>query len=263
MENTEYGIIDAEPRNLLPETKLLIVPHKAGKLVVRYPAFGPNNYSANVLEMQKDHYHSVLFHKISFSPATTSESVSASAYKFGEMAKKEIFNPSWLQLGLIARTSEGVFANPPKDENGNPIFDEETLKSYLNGVKRIEGICLVPDTNNLHDFGFAPYETFKQGIQDSGDFAESGLARLLEHSEGKVAENLREISSQKFYRKGVNVFDFDQVKEPILRVAYLYSCRNSFVDNGFHINGGNSVYDRYGYAFGVRNVNAEGVVPKN
>ena len=283
MENVEYGITKAKPRNLLPEIDLLRVPYRDllrvpyrdGKLVVAYPAFGPNTYKNNLAEMKKDYYHSEQFPNISFTPATTSESISASAYKFGEMAKKQIFNPNWLQAGPIVRTSKGVFSNPPRDKDGNPIIDEKILKSYLNGAKKVNGIYLV---ESPRDFGFAPYETFSQGVQDSKEFAEGGLARLLEHSEGKVAENLKEISSPKFYPREVNVFGFDKVKEPVLRVAYLDSI-GFFGDGGLHVSGDDSgdgwdddrlflhgdirVDDVGGCAFGVFSENAEGVSPKN
>ncbi|MBS3066727.1 hypothetical protein J4205_02785 [Candidatus Pacearchaeota archaeon] len=230
MESVECGIVDVEPRSSLPETRLetrlLRVPHKNGILVVRYPAFGPNSYSSNLESMGKRYFHSTRFPDISFRPATTPESVSASAYKFGKIAKKEIFNPNCLQVGPIVRTSEGVFANTKE-------VDESVLK-----------------------FAYTEYETFKNGFQDSRDFSESGLARLLEHTCESSAPNLREISSAENYPNGVKVFGFDSVKEPVLRVAGLYS-----YGSGLRVDGG--LGDGGGYAFGVRSTDALGVVEKN
>ena len=69
----------------------------------------------------------------------------------------------------------------------------------------MNGILLYQSNNpKLRDFGFAPYETFKQGIQESGDFAKAGLARVLEHTKG-TAENLKQISSLKHYKLGINI----------------------------------------------------------
>ena len=239
MENTEYGIMEVEKRSSLPETKLLRVPHKTGNLVVRYPAFGPDTYKNNLAKMGERYFHSAEISDISFRSATTSESISGAAYKFGEMAKKQIFNPNCLQVGPIVRTSEGVFANTKE-------VDESVLKSLLNKCEKVNGIWLYQGNEpELIDFAYTEYETFKPGIQDSGDFAESGLARLLEHTHKKSAPNLREISSAENYLNGVDVFGFDSVKEPVLRVAYLVSDRSSLLVDGYYL------VNRYGFAFGV------------
>src|SRR3989344_2482208 len=104
------------------------------------------------------------------------------------------------------------------------ITNEKELKKMLNGVKEVNGIYLIDDK-----VGFAPYESFNQGVQDVDTFAESGLARVLEHTEDKTAKNLREVASQKNYPRGVNVFRFGNVEEPISRVVGLYS--NRYVSN--------------------------------
>ena len=255
MENTEYGVRNPEPRNLLPEISLLMVPHKGRKLICGHPAFGPNFYSGNLESMGQSHYHSNELPEISFKPSTTSESVSASAYEFGTLAKPQILDRNWLQLGPIVRTSLGVFVNIKE-------VDESVLKSLLNKCEKVNGIWLYNGEDiTLRDFGFAEYETFKQGVQDSGDFAEGGLARILEHTPKKSAPNLRKISSTKFYPRGVEVFGFDKVKVPILRVACLISDRD-LVDVRLDVYGDYSVDDGYGYAFGVRNADAEGVAQK-
>ncbi len=241
---TEFGIIKSKQPEF-PARELLVVPHNGKSLVVSYPAFGPNYFKSNIQEMQKAYSHPQTGRGISFTEPTTSESISAAAYDFENLAKPQIFDPSWLQLGYIVRTSEGVFANPPKDSKGNLVIDEQTLKKYLDKAEKANGIYFLKN-----DFGFAPYETFRKGLQDSGDFTEGGLARLLEHTKEKTAKNLRKISSNKFYKRAANVFGFDEVKEPVLSVADLVSCGN--LGGGWLDVSGNYWVDyRNGYAFGV------------
>src|SRR3989344_4830719 len=105
---TQYGLIKATPS--LPIRDLLRVPHKEGVLVVSYPAFGPNCYSKNLKEIQRQYYHSKELPKISFRDSTTSESISVVA-KTKSLTK--FFDPESLQIGRILSTSEGVFANSP------------------------------------------------------------------------------------------------------------------------------------------------------
>lgn len=238
--------------------------HKAGKpkappisllevsgvrnLLMSLDAFGPNYFNQNVAEMQKQYSHPDTGEIITFREPATAESILAASYNFAKKAKPEILDPRWLQLGRIVRASEGVFVNVPRDA-GNPITNEQVLKSFLKADKKVNGIWLLDN-----DFGYAPYETFKQGVQDGGDFAEGGLARVLEHTE-KTAENLKEIASKRNYPKGVNVWGFDSVNQPVLRVASLGS--GWPLDCGLlGVVGRWDDYD-YGCAFGVL-VGAEG-----
>ena len=232
---TKYGITKAAPS--LPTIDLLRVPHKQEDLIVSYPAFGPNTYKNNIEQMSKNYSHSKELSKITFKPATTSESISAAAYDFENLAKPQIFNPRWLQLNYIVRTQEGVFANTSET-------NEKVLKSLLDKCTKINNIYL-----GENDFGFAPYSSFKTGVQDCDTFCESGLARVLEHTNEKVAENLRTIASPKFYKRGVNVWGFDKVKEPLLRFAGLCSNRG-FDDGRLGVDGYWDDYDG-GCAFGV------------
>ncbi len=240
---TSYGIIKAT--SVLPVRDLLLVPHKNRELVVSHPAFGPDTYSNNLAEMQKTYIHLEEHPQISFKEPTTSKSTSACAYDFEKLAKPQILDSRWLQLGRIIRTSEGVFTNPPRDAQGNSILDEETLMSLKDRAKKVNGIYL-----GENDFGFAPYGSFTRGIQDCDTFAKGGLARLLEHTEEEVAENLRKIASKKFYKRGVNVLGFDSVEKPLLRVVCLYSGRY-FDDSGLGVGGDWFGYSYGGYAFGV------------
>jgi len=248
-EQTQYGIVKK-----MPVRDLLRVPHKNGRLVVGYPAFGPDTYSGNLAEMQKKHFHSEEQSGIFFREPTTSESISACAYNFEELAKPEILDTlAWLQLGRIVRTSKGVFVNPPKDSEGNPITNEKILMQLLNGVKETNGIYLAEDNANLRDFGYAPYESFERGIQDCDIFLRSGLARLLEHTEEEVAKNLREISWPKFYFRGFSVRGFNPVNEPVLSVAGLDSPKIIGSDR-LNVGGYNLIDDSgRGHAFGVLN----------
>ena len=95
----------------------------------------------------------------------------------------------------------------------------------------------------------APYKTFKQGVQDSETFSKSGLALVLEHTQEIFAPNLREISSAKYYPRGVNVRGFDPVDQPVKSVVVLYSDRG--IDWGGLDVGGDLWVGCDGYAFGV------------
>ena len=236
-ETIRYGRKAAEQREVLPAIDLTVVPHKGRALTVG--VFGSNAYRDNVREMSKQYWHSSSMPRISFrpSPSTTSESISAAAYDFENEAKPKIFDPRWLQLGYIVRTQDGVFTN-------TQTTDEKSLKKLLNNVKKVNGIYLLDN-----EIGFAPYESFQKGVQDCDTFTHGGLARILEYSEGNVAENLRAIASPKFYKRGVNVWGFDEVKEPVLRVSALYS--NWYFDDARLSVGGGLDEGRDGYAFGV------------
>jgi len=237
MTNSEYAIRKAEPRSQLPEVDLLpVISHDGQNLDIA--VFGPNNYRNNLSSMQKAYFHSAQLPNITFRPATTSESISAVSYDFENMAKPKIFDPRWLQAGYIVRTKDGVFTNTTET-------DDSRLKQLLNGAEKVNGIYLINDNT-----AFAPYDSFTTGTQDCDTFAHGGLARALEHTSEKVAKNLREIASPKFYKRGVNVIYFDSVSEPALRVASLYS--NWYIDDGgLHVDGDGWNGGNDGCAFGV------------
>jgi len=250
MENSEYGIIKAK-RPESPPIDLLRVPHKEDKLFVAYPVFGPDYFGDNIQEMKKFYSHPETGEKISFKEPTTSQSISAVTPGFGSGeeidAKRDIFDdPDWLQIGRIVRTSEGVFANPPKDKQGNPIIEEKILKSYLKNSEEVNGIWLY-NGKDARDFGFAPYGTITIGVQDCDTFAQGGLARLFEHTKEKTARNLREIASYENYPYGVDIMGFDEVKKPDLR---LISLGPSVSDKILDVHG-DWDGDYNGYAFGV------------
>ncbi len=225
----------------LPAIDLLPpIPHGGGFLDMA--VFGPNTYRNNIKSMQRRYFHSSQFPNISFTPATTSESISAAAYGFdskGEVDfKRDIFDPKLLQAGYIVRTQDGVFTN-------TQLTDEKTLKQLLDRAEKVNGIYLLEN-----GVGFAPYETFERGVQYCDTFNQGGLARVLEHSPEKTAKKLGEIASPKFYKRGVNVWGFDEVKEPVLRVAGLYSGRG--LGRGrLGVGGSDRGGGDNGYVFGV------------
>jgi hypothetical protein len=213
----EYGILKVEPRNQLQDIELIRVPHKGKELIVA--RFGPNWYSENVKDMKNHFYNSSQFPDVTFRPATTSESISDAVYKFTERAKPEIFNPRWLQAGRIVRAEDGVYVNPLSAITSDGV-DEKVLHELRDNAKT-SGKGKKAIRLGLNDFSFVPYESFEQGVQSAGDFAESGLARGLEYVKGDVAVNLKSIAST--YKRGVDVFNFNEFKEPIAGVVGLGS----------------------------------------
>ena len=242
---SEYGLRKAFRREN-PEIDLLIVPHKGSPLVVGYPAFGSGLYGNNISQMQRRYFHSEAQPNISFRPLTTAESISVAAYKFSSRAKPAVFDPSLLQTGYVLRTNGGVWANS-LDAQGRLIQDESVLKQHLSRCEKIRvGEAHIYLGEN--DFGFAEYGTFEQGVQDCDTFADSGLARVLEHTKGR-AENLRTIASPKLYNQGVNVFGFNPTSEFTYRVARLGSYWG--VDGGrLYVVGYDWLVDDVGCAFG-------------
>ena len=141
----DYQIRKPEAREILPAINLLPkIPHKGKKLDMHL--FGQYSYKTNVQNMQKAYFHSKELPNITFRPATTSESISSAAYGFGGKgefdAKRDVFDPRWLQLGYILKTSEGVFVNA-FDFNGDMIINEKYLKSLLEADKKVNGIYLL------------------------------------------------------------------------------------------------------------------------
>jgi len=242
----EYGII-RQGKPQFPVRELLVVPHQDGDLTVSYPFFGPNYFSNNVAEMGKIYSHPQTGDAITFKEPTTSESISASAFNFREIAKPEVFDARWLQAGRIVRDVDGVYAN-------TQVTDGKELKKLRDKAKKVNGIWILENgkVEGVRDFGFAPYETFdrqKDGI-DYVAFADGGLARVLEHTQEKTAKNLKAIASPENYKRGVDVWGFDDVKEPKAGVVGLGS--NGCVDRGgLYVSGNSWIGGYYGCAPGV------------
>ena len=250
----EYELIKEHEKEF-PVKELIKIP---GVLTGTRKSFGPNYFPKNVAEMKKQYSHPLTGEIISFREPTTRESIFLAGCDFETFAKPEIFDPRWLQTGWVVRASEGVYINPPKNSEGNPINDEKILKLLLNGIKKSNGIYLVgtkvvplEDSNLiLRDFAFVPHKTFEQGVQSSEDFARSGLARGLEFSLDKTAPILKDISSKENYQNGVNVFGWDSSTDPLVRLSELNS-------NGDQLNvdGDDWNDDGYGHAFGILDEN--------
>ena len=235
----------------IPPISLETVPGPRN-LIVSWEAFGPNSFNQNIADMQKPHSYGVEGKIVTFREPTSAESILATTPYFTSRAKPIVFDLRCLQTGRIVRTLEGVYVNIPKDAPGNPITDEQILKSFLDNCEKINGIWLYNGNDaTLRDFGYAPHETFKQGVQDGRDFAEGGLARVLEHTE-KTAEALKEIASEKNYAFGVNVIGFEPANPPLLRVVSLFSNRNlkRYLGGQLIVDGAHGGFAD-GFAFGV------------
>lgn len=248
MEETQYKVIEAGQPKVPPRSLLSISGDR--KVVASLKAFGPGTYRENIAEMQKQYSHPQTGEIISFRESRTPESILIAVYDFEHRAKPEIFDPRWLQAGPIFKAPEWVVINPPRDKQGNPITDEQTLKSFLNGLTKVNGIFRIPNgkVEGARDCSYVPYESFAQGVQSGEDFAGSGLARGLEYAEGIKAPNLEIISAKKNYPRGVNVFGFGP--EDMVRVTSLGS-GGGLDDNRLYVDGDYWDDDYLGYAFGV------------
>ena len=249
----KYGKIETDKPENQP-IDLHVVPTARGDLIVS-PAFGPDTYKTNVGQMQRTYSHDSKdlgsHQKFTFNPATTFQSLDAVAYNFAEDAKPNIFDRNWLQAGRIVRTLKGVFTNTQET-------DDAKLRKMLAKAKEVNGIYLIDDK-----IAYAPYESFISDVQEAGDFAvnpkTNGLARALEHSKGKRAENLAKIL--KSDNRGVHVWEFEPTSKPISKVVDLGSGRGAdsgrlYVDGYWYDSDG-------GYAFGVPVFVAEGDAPEN
>jgi len=216
MEGEKYGVIESGKNDSFQYKSigLLKVPHKGKALFSSYPYFGLRDSVENLGRMKEPYPHPETGEKISFREPTTSESVSIISYNSGSLEEKKALAMRNINLGRILRASEGVYVNPPKDKEGNFLTDEKTLKSFFKSENKNNGIYLLDN-----DFGFAPYETFKQGEQNYLTFIEGGLARLLEHTDEKKAKNFERIVSKSLLETSADVRRFDASKEPALKFA--------------------------------------------
>lgn len=244
-----------------PMRELIVVPHKGKNITLSFPPFGEDSYSNSRERMQRNYSHPLTGKKISFRPATISESISAAAYEFGSGseadAKKANLDPTWLQLGYMIQTEDGIWTNTEATYKCIPTGDgdwvysqkphENELKSLLNGAKKVNGIYLL---NN--GIGFAPFESFETGLQDVDTFVRGGLARVLEHTDNKVATKLRKIGSPKFYKEGISVssrYNYNSLFTSRSLVPFI-SSNEHFDNNALGVGWGYDVYGG-GYAFGV------------
>ena len=214
----EYGIIRQE-KPQFPLRELLVVPHQDEDLIVSYPFFGPSTLNGNLVEMGKTYSHPKTGEAITFREPTTSESISASAFNFAEIAKPVFFNPNWLQAGRIARWDDGVYINTLGAMREGNL--DETLLRKLRDDSKTFGKGKKAIRLGVNDFAFVPYESFERGVQSAGDFAEGGLARGLEYVRGDVAPKLKSMAL--IYPNGVCVVNFNESKELTASIVGLYT----------------------------------------
>jgi len=190
MTKKEYTIIE-KSKSLFPAREL--VQSKDGE--VTFSVFGPNYFPVNLKEMHNTYSHPITGEKMTFRVPTISKSIELASYDFENFIKPKIFDPKWewLQAGKYVKTSEGVYTNTHET-------DEKVLTNLLNNAEKINGIYFIDDK-----IAFIPYDSFKEGILEVGEFVEQGLARGLEHTTKKKAEKLERIASKENYPERVNV----------------------------------------------------------
>ncbi len=214
------------------------------------------------LRKPKNYSHPLTREKMIFREATTAESILIASCDFKGRSKPQIFDRQWLRAGLIVKTDEGIFTNPPRYKNGTPKYDNKTLKSYLDKVEPIKigkgKVYIVPDSENLRDFGFAEYDSFKTGVQNCDTFVKGGLARVLEHTKDE-AKNLRKITSIEFYEGGISVRNFNSYQSTHLVIGLL---TKEIFSNYLEVYYDSDYYCNRGLVFGVLEKDIENVSKK-
>jgi len=130
--DTSYQMRRAQER--LPEIDLFPQVDYAGRKIDA-AAFGPNIYDNNIKHMKQRYWHSDALPDVTFVPLSTAESIAVIANNFINIAKPMILDTDYSQLERILRTQDGVWDNLPRNEQGNLITDENTLKKCLNQAK--------------------------------------------------------------------------------------------------------------------------------
>jgi len=219
---------------------LIRVGSGGDELVVKL--FGLYSYKGNLEEMGRDYSCLPDYPQITFTPATTEQSILVASANFENRFKRQIFNRACLQAGVLVTTDYHVFSNPPKDECGNYITDETELMAKVGDTEEFDGVFF-----NEEGLGYCLTSSFKKGEQSSETFARGGLARLLEGTRESVAGKLGSMSSAD-YPLGVNVdYSIIDGRQSILKVACLSSCW--VANRGFGVYGGS--FGKGGHAFGV------------
>lgn len=192
-----------------PEQDAIITFEGERKLVARSAPFGPNYFFSNILMMaDAPRYNGQILRA-----PTPAESIIVLDHDFPSRARRKILDVTECQVGLACMGWDGVFVNPPRDNNGKYIADEERLRALLGHpeVTEVDGALLFPNNSVLgvHDFGFVKYSAFIQGKeQTSSQFSRSSLARLLEHTTNQQAKHLASISRTDYYPNGVYIHGF-------------------------------------------------------
>lgn len=251
-EENQFGLIRASSQirtlSQLPSIDLFVVPHQGGKLVTA--RFGPGSYETNVAQMGEEYFHSPKVPRISFRQPRTDESISVVEYQFKEGREIEIHNYVWVQAGILVQMKDGVIVNPPLDEKGNVVLSPIELRRFIDRAK----VVTLSDGKQIsfgeNGFGYTPFDSFSQGLQNVNTFTEEGLARIIEGAIDGPAIKLREIVSPNNYIRGVDVCGFHSSIEPVKRVLGLGPDRSMdfyrLDVSGFHM-----FHHDNGYVFGV------------
>ena len=255
MAETQQGMRKAQGSGTLPGIDLFPRVKYNGR-TIDAAVFGSRVYNKNIAAMRERYSHSKDLPNVTFRPLTTAESLAVAGYGFRSLAKPQIFDPIWLQAGLVLRATEGVWINPLRDDNGYVLMDEQALEQRLDGIRPVYGIYLLDG-----DTSFVPHASFERRVQEHGKFLEGGLARGLVHTADKKATTLSSIANRDVYPDGVDVWAFEPVINPIFRVVELgsgwYFDGNWFVVGGCGYGGGLD-----GFAFGGL-VSGEASAPRN
>ncbi|MDO8563694.1 MAG: hypothetical protein Q7R87_01660 [Nanoarchaeota archaeon] len=191
--NTKYEVLKSKG---LPPIDLIKILHNNGHLFAS-PMTSGYDYPAK--REDKHYFHSSNLPDITFREASSSESISILQATLNDLDGSFPFRKKFA-LGRILGTVEGVIANPPK---GFPLWryskgiskeEEQVIKECISKSRRIKvgkGHIYLGE----NDFGFAEHESFDRGTQNIDTFVRGGLARILEHTSGDVAENFRKIAS--------------------------------------------------------------------
>lgn len=146
-----------------------------------------------------------------FQEISTSQSILAIARGEYDRQINDFGFGNWIRFGRGVKSREGVFANPPIDSEGRVVCDEKTLQNLLGNCIKCGEVYL-----GENSFGFAPYDSFTQGIQDLDRFVNEGFAKILEHCRGP-AKNFTSFATSTFLGKGgeVEIFDFEPCEKPM------------------------------------------------
>ncbi len=215
----KYRLLRAEKR--LPEINLLVAP-QGGKTKI-FGIFGKKPFQFNLEDMGYDcydpthyggvaYFNSAEFPNLLFREPQTQESISVMSNCVENIEEFQFVGDMVpLQLGRMVITSDGVFTNTYET-------NEQKLIELLKNAEKVNGIYLING-----GMAFAPYESFKMGVQSGEDFVQGGLARALEHTLEKSADRLETIASEEFFPEGVNVSGFnDRRRNDSQRIVSFY-----------------------------------------